>query len=288
MLTQNRPGGRMSRLCFSLAVLSLLVCTSLFAQTTGNLTGKVTDTNGGALPGVTIEVKSPALQGTRSVSSDRDGTYRFALLPPGDYAVTFRLEGLAPEARKNVTVSLGKDTSLDMTMRPAAVSAEIIVSATAPVLDTTSTTLGTNLNTRAIETLPSGRNYASVVQVTPGVSSDANPLNAQQSTISVYGSSGAENSFFIDGVNTTNVEYGFQGKELNFEFISEVDVKTGGYEAEYGRSTGGIINVITKSGGNVYSGDVFSYYDSDALQSDTKAVVSTAGTQTGFTRKDYG
>ena len=278
----------MSRLRFCLAFFSLLLCTSLIAQTTGNLTGRVTDSNGGALPGVTIEVKSPALQGTRSISSDRDGTYRFALLPPGDYAVTFRLEGLAPEARKNVTVSLGKDTSLDVTMRPAAVSAEIVVSATAPVLDTTSTTLGTNLNTRAIETLPSGRNYASVVQVTPGVASDANPGNAQQSTISVYGSSGAENSFFIDGVNTTNVEYGFQGKELNFEFISEVDVKTGGYEAEYGRSTGGIINVITKSGGNDFRGDLFGYHDSDSLQSNAKSVVSTAGTQEGFTRKDYG
>ncbi len=239
----------MFRLRFSLALVSLLLCSSLFAQTTGGLAGRLTDANGGALPGVTVEVKSPALQGTRAAVSERDGTYRFALLPPGEYTVTFRLEGLAPESRRNVTVSLGKDTSLDVTMRPAAVSAEIVVSATAPVLDTTSTTLGTNLNARAIETLPTGRNYASVVQVTPGVSSDANPGNPSQSTISVYGSSGAENSFFIDGMNTTNVEYGFQGKELNFEFISEVDVKTGGYEAEYGRSTGGIINVITKSGG---------------------------------------
>jgi carboxypeptidase family protein/TonB-dependent receptor-like protein len=278
----------MSRLRFSFALLLLLVTPSLFAQTTGNLSGRISDANGGALPGVTIEVRSPVLQGIRSAMSDAGGEYRFALLPPGEYTATFRLEGLAPEVRKNVPVSLGKDTSLDVAMKPAAVSAEIVVSATAPVLDTTSTTLGTNLNTRSIETLPSGRNYASVVQVTPGVSSDANPGNPSQSTISVYGSSGAENAFFIDGVNTTNVEYGFQGKELNFEFISEIDVKTGGYEAEFGRSTGGIVNVITKSGGNNFSGDVFSYYDSDSLQSNAKSVVSTAGTLSGFTRKDYG
>ncbi len=277
----------MSRVRFSFA-LSLLLTTSVFAQTTGNLAGKIGDSNGAALPGVTVEVKSPVLQGTRSATSSPDGTYRFALLPPGDYTVSFRLEGLAPEVRKNVPVSLGKDTSLDVTMKPAAVSAEIVVSAAAPVLDTTSTTLGTNLNTRAIETLPTGRNYASVVQVTPGVASDANPGNPSQSTITVYGSSGAENSFFIDGVNTTNVEYGFQGKELNFEFISEVDVKTGGYEAEYGRSTGGIVNVITKSGGNQFSGDAFTYYDSDSLQANATSVVSTAGTLAGFTRKDYG
>lgn len=271
-----------------LALILSFLCTPLFAQTTGNLTGKVTDATGAALPGVTIELRSPAMQGARTAAAERDGTYRFALLPPGDYTATYRLEGLAPEVRRGITVSLGKDTTLDVVMKPAAVSAEIIVSAAAPVLDTTSTTLGTNLNTRSIETLPTGRNYASVVQVAPGVSSDANPGNPSQSTISVYGSSGAENSFFIDGVNTTNVEYGFQGKELNFEFISEVDVKTGGYEAEYGRSTGGIVNVITKSGGNQFSGDAFTYYDSDALQTNAKSVVSTAGTQTGFTRKDYG
>ncbi|HYS53861.1 MAG TPA: TonB-dependent receptor [Thermoanaerobaculia bacterium] len=278
----------MPRLRSLLSLVLLLITSGLFAQTTGNLAGKIADANGGPLPGVTVEVKSPALQGIRSTNSQGDGTYRLALLPPGEYEATFHLEGLAPVARKNVTVSLGKDTTLDIVMKPAAVSAEIVVTANAPVLDTTSTTLGTNLNTRAIETLPSGRNYASIVQVAPGVSSDANPGNASQSTISVYGSSGAENSFFIDGVNTTNVEYGFQGKELNFEFISEVDVKTGGYEAEYGRSTGGIVNVITKSGGNSYTGDVFSYYDSDSLQSSTKSVVSTAGTVKGFTRKDYG
>jgi hypothetical protein len=167
-------------------------------------------------------------------------------------------------------------------------SEELTVSAAAPVVDTSSTTLGTNLTTRAIETLPTGRNYASIVQVTPGVSSDANPSNGGQSSITVYGSSGAENAFYIDGVNTTNMEYGFQGKELNFEFISEVDVKTGGYEAEYGRSTGGIINVVTKSGGNEFTGDVFGYYDNDSLQSNTKSVESVSGTQAGFTRKDFG
>src|SRR5579862_7126776 len=144
-----------------------LFCTPLFAQTTGNLTGKITDSSGASLPGVSVEVKSPAMQGTRTALAERDGTYRFAILPPGEYVVSFRLEGMAPEVRRGVVISLGKETSLDVTMKPAAVSAEIVVSAAAPVLDTTSTTLGTNLNTRTIETLPSGRNYSALAQVTP-------------------------------------------------------------------------------------------------------------------------
>ena len=269
-------------------VLFCLSAVPVFAQTTGGILGKVTDTSGAALPGVTVEAKSRALQGTRTAVSESDGAYRFALLPPGEYAVRLQSQRLRAGDAHNVVVALGKDSTLDVTLRLASVTEEVTVSAEAPVLDTTSTTLGTNLSTRAIETLPTGRNYASIVQVAPGVSSDANPSNGTQSTISVYGSSGAENAFYIDGVNTTNMEYGFQGKELNFEFISEVDVKTGGYEAEFGRSTGGIINVITKSGGNQFNGDVFGYHDSDSLQSNADAVVSTSGTQAGFTRSDYG
>ena len=278
----------MIRLRLFFAAFTLLLSASVFAQTTGGVVGKVIDTSGAALPGVTVEARGPAVQGVRKTITDSTGGYRVALLPPGDYSVEYKLDGFSTTARKNVTVSLGKDTAIDVTLRPAAVSEEMIVSAAAPVVDTTSATLGTNLGTRAIETLPTGRNYSSIVQVTPGVSSDANTSNGNQTTITVYGSSGAENAYYIDGVNTTNMEYGFQGKELNFEFIQEVDVKTGGYEAEYGRSTGGIINVVTKSGGNEFTGDVFGYYDSDSLQANAESVESTAGTQTGFTRQDYG
>jgi hypothetical protein len=271
-----------------LSILLLLSCVAMAtAQTTGSIVGRVTDEGGGVLPGVTVEARSPALQGSRTAVTDGTGTYRLTLLPPGDYTVSFNLQGFAPESRKAVTVGLDKDTTLNSTLR-AALSEEITVTGDLPVVDTTTTTVGANLDTRTIETLPTGRNYTSVVQITPGVSSDANPENRQQSSITVYGSSGAENVYYIDGVNTTGAEYGFQGKELNFEFIQAVDVKTGGYEAEFGRSTGGIVNVITKSGGNEFHGDVFGYDDNDSLQSDAEPVVSTGGTLAGYSRKDYG
>jgi hypothetical protein len=257
------------------------------AQTTGGIVGRVTDEGGGVLPGVTVEATSPALQGSRLVVTDGNGGFHLNLLPPGDYAVSFNLNGFAPETRKGISVALGKDAQLNASLR-AALSQEITVTGDAPVIDTTSTTVGLNLDTRAIESLPTGRNYTSVVQITPGVSSDANPENADQSSISVYGSSGAENVYYIDGVNTTGAEYGFQGKELNFEFIQAVDVKTGGYEAEFGHSTGGIVNVITKSGGNELHGDLFGYYDNDSLQSNAEPVVSNNGTTAGFTRQDFG
>jgi hypothetical protein len=278
------------RLAFVLLVVSLSA--PLVAQTTGGVVGTVTDPNGSPLPGVTVEARSVALQGARVDITDPDGAYRLPLLPPGQYNVTYTIDGFAPVTRRDISVGLGRNTTIDTKMRPSQ-SAEITVSAQAPVLDVSSTTTGQTLGTRSIETLPTGRNYSTIAQVTPGVSSDANPgassvTGVYGSTISVYGSSGAENAFFIDGVNTTNAEYGFQGKELNFEFIQEVDVKTGGYEAEYGRSTGGIINVITKSGGNELHGDVFGYHFNDSLQASSKNVVSTAGTVSGFTNQDFG
>jgi hypothetical protein len=257
------------------------------AQTTGGIVGRVADEQGGTLPGVTLEARSPALQGTRIAVTDGSGRYRLTLLPPGTYSLDVTLSGFSPESHRGVEVNLDKETTVNAVLHPA-VAESITVTGEVPVVDVTSPALGTNLDSRAVETLPTGRNYSSVVQITPGVSSDANPENTDQSTITVYGSSGNENVFLIDGVNTTGSEYGFQGKELNFEFIQAVDVKSGGYEAEFGRSTGAIINVITKSGGNDYHGDAFGYYDNDSLQKTARDVVSSTGTVAGFTKKDYG
>ena len=276
------------RRCLAWGVLLVLALASaVSAQTTGSIVGRVTDEQEGVLPGVTVEAGSPSLQGTRTAVTDETGTYRLTLLPPGIYTVAFTLSGFAADSEKDVAVGLDQDTVLNPVLR-AAVAEEITVTTELPVVNITSTELGTNLDARSLQTLPTGRNYSSVVQIAPGVSSDANPENTGQSSITVYGSTGAENVFYVDGVNTTGVEYGFQGKELNFEFIEAVDVKTGGYEAELGRATGGIINVITKSGGNEFHGDVFGYYDSDSFQSSPKPVVATSGTVDAFTREDYG
>jgi hypothetical protein len=275
------------RLSLVVLVLNGLAASAAFAQTTSNIVGRVTDEQGVALPGAAVEATGPALQGTATAVTDSQGRYRLALVPPGTYVVTFSLQGFARERQSGVAVGLGKDTTLNANLH-ISTTAEMTVVSEAAAVNFTSAAVGTNLDQRAVTTLPTGRNYSSLAQVVPGVSSDANPLNADQSTITVYGSTGSENAFYIDGVNTTGAEYGFQGKELNFEFIQAVDVKTGGYEAEYGRSTGGIVNVITKSGGNEFHGDVFGYYDSDnKLQAKADPVVSNT-TSAGYTRKDYG
>ena len=157
---------------------------------------------GGALPGVTVEARGPAVQGTRTTVSEWSGLYRLPLLPPGTYSLSFKLESFAAETQSEVPVQLGHDTVIDASLKPSS-SAQINVTADAPVLDLSSTSLGTNINSREIETLPTAaRNYTSITQITPGVSSDANPnagnvTGVYGPTISVYGSSGAENAFFL-------------------------------------------------------------------------------------------
>jgi Carboxypeptidase regulatory-like domain/TonB-dependent Receptor Plug Domain/TonB dependent receptor len=285
------------RFAFVLSVCLLLVAPlAVFGQTTGTIEGQVTDQNGGALPGVTLELSGPNLQGSRTATTDGQGRYRFVSLTPGRYTVTANLSGFG-QVQKTATVQLDATANVGLQMSLAA-KESVIVSGEAPLVDVTSTTTGSSYTAKVIDKLPVGRNYASIVQSQPGVQTDYGETQGRSLALSVYGATSAENLFIVDGVNTTNVIKGFQGKSLNPEFIQEVEVKTGGYQAEYGRNTGGVINVITKSGGNEFHGDVFGYYNNKSMRSDIKHVSTPQFSQTGDvgygtiidadTRKDYG
>jgi hypothetical protein len=235
--------------------------------------GVVTDQSGAPLPGVTVEITSPNLQGTRTAVTAADGRYRFPSLPPGAYTVSGNLSGFG-KVQKKATVTLDATVTVALQLQ-LSTTAEVTVTGEAPIVDTTSTTAGSNYSAKLIDKLPVGRNYADVTFSQPGVQTDFGETQgrgpvAGQGGISIYGSTSGENLFLIDGVNTTNVIKGFQGKDINNEFIQEVEVKTGGYQAEYGRNTGGVINVITKSGGNEFHGGVFGYYNDTGMRADIK------------------
>jgi outer membrane receptor for ferrienterochelin and colicin len=263
----------------------LLLSVAALGQTTGTIVGTVSDDAGAPLPGATVEARGPALQGTKVTVTATDGSFRLALLPPGSYTVSASLPQFG-RAEQTVQVLLDRNVAADFRLRATA-REEVVVSGEVPVIDLTSPTLGANISQGTFQNLPTGRDYGSVVQTVPGVATDV--ARPEGDSIAVYGSSSAENAYLIDGINTTNVEYGLEGKALNFEFIQEIEVKTGGYEAEYGRSTGGIINVITKSGGNEFHGDLFGYFNDQSLQADTKHIGETlGGAAQGFEKKDYG
>ncbi|MGE5278733.1 MAG: TonB-dependent receptor [Acidobacteriota bacterium] len=267
------------------AFVLLLLASATAAQTTGSIRGTV-ETQGTPVPGVAVEAKSPSLQGSRTSTTDAEGRFNLTLLPPGTYTVSATLQGFGP---KSQTIALGLAQSVSMRFEIFPVATEkVAVTAEAGTVEIESTTAGRNINSRVFQALPTGRNYASVAQLASGVNTDES--DSRNTSMTVYGSTGLENSYLVDGANTTGVEIGNQGKVLNFEFIQEVEFKSGGYEAEYGGAQGGILNVVTKSGGNEYHGDAFGYLDHDKIQANSKHLdeLTSAGIPTGFSKSDFG
>jgi hypothetical protein len=245
-------------LVLTLAVLGLTANVAYSQGTTGDIEGTISDSNGAPLSGASVEIKSTALQGTRTAVTDAAGRFRFPAVPGGSYTVTAALSGFTKVESTNVRVALGATATLPITLS-VSVKEEIIVTAEAPVIDTTKTTIGVTGSAEQLSKLPLARNFSSIAFRAPGTGTDV------LGGITVYGATSLENQYIIDGVNTTGIKLSDQGKTLNQEFIQEVEVKTGGYEAEYGRALGGTINVVTKSGGNEFHGDAFGYYDSPSV-----------------------
>lgn len=272
----------MSSPCRRFALAALLLASAsglLVAQTTGEIRGTVADANGVGLPGVTVEASSSALQGTRSAVTGAGGAFQIPALPPGTYRVVISLSGFG-KAERQAQVRLDGTTSLAVTLQVAA-SEQVVVTGEAPVVDLNTTTGGGNYGAGIITRLPVGRNYTDIVKSNPGVSPDRADRQGRSAALTVYGSTSAENTFIVDGVDTTNVIRGFQGKVINNEFIEEVEVKTDSYRAEYGKATGGIVNVITKSGGNEFRGGVFARFNSAGLRADEVFTSNDSDTFTG-------
>ena len=200
------------RLFESFVVVLLLSCGVLSAQSTrGDIQGRVLDDEGTALPGVTVTLESAALIGGHGTVTDANGAFKFLVLPPGTYAATFSLAGYQIQQQPNIKVGIDATVRFNVTMVPA-FSDEILVSAESPLVNTSDTTMGIELSQDFYMDLPMDRNYTAVAAVTPGAQDD---LSGQ----TFYGSSGAENAYYIDGANTTEIERGVQGTVLNFEFI---------------------------------------------------------------------
>jgi hypothetical protein len=270
----------------------LLLCCAVPGQTTtGNIEGVVRDSAGGPLAGAVVQASSPSLQGVRSATSESNGRFRFQAVPPGNYSVHATLSGFHA-ADLSATVTLDATATADFVLEPE-LREQVAVMGEAPLVDTTSTTTGTTYTSDVVAHLPVSRNYADIVRANPGVLTDNGDTQGRSIALSIYGSTSAENQWIIDGVNTTNVLKGIQGKAINNEFVQEVEVKTGGYQAEYGRALGGVINVITKSGSNAFHGDGFVYYDSNALQAERVFVPGVDSELSGmrlssYSRTDYG
>lgn len=251
------------------AFLIVLAVPILVAQEqTASIEGNITDQAGAVLPGVTVEAVSA--NGQRfTTQSDREGHYRFPSVPPGTYTVTAALSGLQTAILKKVEVNLGQSAKADLNMKTR-MAENITVTAEAPIVDVTSSASASSIRVETIEKLPRGRDFATVV-----VQAAAANQNNRAGGIMIDGASGAENRYIMDGVDTTNPQTGVQGKTLATDFVEEVQVKSSGYAAEYGGATGGVINVITKSGTNEFKGSAGGYYNDRSWGGDARPLLQT-------------
>jgi len=269
-----------------LALLLVLAGTpTLFAQqtTTGSIAGRVVDAQNLPIPGATVTIVSP--QGDRTFTTDSDGRFFAPYLTPGQYEVKVELSGFRPVDRNDIQLRLGQQIDLTLPMTVGELSETVQVQAETPTVDTTTTTTGATLDSELLSRIPVGRRFSDTLYIAPGVSSggqvgEANP--------SISGGSGLENNYVVDGVNITNggygalgsysIVFGSLGNALPFDFIKEAQIKTGGYEAEYGQATGGVVNVVTKSGTNRLSGSLFGYFSPESFEASRTQVETPNGT----------
>ena len=247
-----RPG-RSARtpavLALSAALLVALHSTALAqGRQTGTIRGSVVDAQGLVLPGVTVTVRSPALQGVRTTVTDINGNYQILALPPGDYGVVFELQGFA-DVNEMATVSLGGDTGVNAAMAPAGVTEVVEVVGVVPTPIET-TVASSNITADEVNALPTSRTPFAIAELQPGLTD--NTPNAGQVTIN--GAFAYDNIYLIDGVDINDNLFGTANQLYIAEAVQETQVLTSGISAEYGRFSGGVINVITKSGGNAFSG----------------------------------
>ncbi len=245
-------------------VASLVAFPATAQEQRGAIEGVITDTSGAVLPGVTVEARS-ATRGVVSAVSDQNGVYRFPSLPPGTYEVTATLEGFTPARSDTVDLRLGQVLKVDLTLQVGGVTENVVVTGESPLIDVKQSASFANIEAEFIDRIPKGRDFTSVVTVAPGANQEGDAGG-----ISIDGASGAENKFVIDGVDTTDLQTGASGKTLVVDFVEEVQVKSSGFAAEFGGATGGVINVITRSGTNNWHGVAGAYFESDDLEADPR------------------
>jgi outer membrane receptor protein involved in Fe transport len=233
-------------------------------------------------------VTSPNLISPQTGTTDDNGHFKILNLPPGAYKVVVEGSGFSKYEKDGVAVNLGRTATVDAQLNLATATASVTVTGAAAV-DTAANTSGSNVSTEQFSNFPTQRTVQGLYTIAPTVTrSGLRDATGRDRDPSVAGSSGPENNYILDGVNTTDPAFGGSGANLPFEFVQEVEIKTGAYGAEYGKSTGGIFNVITKSGTNEFHGDLFGYGTTKGLVREVKNFSFTGSSANGFSEVDLG
>src|SRR5580765_2788754 len=282
----------MSRKLFGAVAILLLTCASVFAQgTNGTVTGRVVDQQGAAIPGVTVTAKSATTGFTRAEVSDSEGVYRLSALPVGIYDVTAELQGFTTVSKKGVEVNVAQTQSIDFPLKVAQLAETVNVTGATPLIETTKSSVGAIVDVKRIENLPlNGRQFANLAATVPGVglSFHSDPTKSTQYAPLVNGGAGRNINYQIDGGDNNDDTVGGLLQQFPLEAVQEFNFQTQRFKAEYGRSNGGVLNVVTKSGTNTPAGSFFEFFRDKSLNSVSESEKLAKADKQDYRRNQFG
>ena len=259
------------------------------APTEGTILGQVRDVDSGQpVPGVTVVASGP--EGDLATFTDQKGSYQFAALPIGRYTIRFHRNDVLAE--RDATVSVDKTVRVNMRLPAVPAEAETVATPySAPAIDVGSSRIGTTFGSDFIDGIPNaGTDVASLMQKTPGAYNDTPPASAGYQGnpgLSLSGGTGADNAYYLEGLNVTALRDGMLATNLHVAFLEEAEVVSAGYGAEYGRALGGVVNMALKSGTNEWKGSAFSWVQPGWMSGSQQRILSSSTVLTGTTQPDY-
>jgi len=274
---------RLQSMMLALGVILALFTPLLRGQeTTAGLQGTVKDSSGAVVPHAKVVVTAPTLVGSKESTTDANGYYRFANLPPDSYTITVKAEGFETLKRAGVTLEVGHLPTVDLQLTVGKVTTVVEVSTEGPMIDTTSTTTLTNIPEEVLNEIPHGTSFQSVIQFAPAARNEPLMGNTASSSgtggaipgsgsnggsagYSIGGGADSENSYLVEGQETANIIGGFSHTNVPMDFVQEVQMKTSGVEAEHGGALGGVVNVVMEKGSKTWHGALFTSYQNGAM-----------------------
>ena len=277
------------RLALAFALVAALATSVLGQAFTASVIGTITDGDGGVLPGVTVTVTNNATGQARTAVSDEAGRYSMPLLPPGTYRIGAELTGFKTAVRDAVRLEVNQQQRADFTLEIGAISEQITVTAELPIVQTNTATVGTVVSSKEAQELPlNGRNFLQLNLLVPGAlpSTKGTTLATQGGAINVHGMRESSNFFWLDGIDNTTQAIGQLIVNPPTYSIAEFRVMSPTYSAEFGRTAGAQVNVVTRSGANQFHGDVYWFHRNSNL--DARNVFDPPGDTPYFRRNQFG
>jgi hypothetical protein len=288
----------MSKGIFRRGVIWAVACAALLAvpfaahaqSASGVLEGKVIDEKGEAVPGATITATNAATGVERTTTSESDGSFRFGALPAATYNVKIELAGFATVTQEGVVLNVASKRTLEVSLKSAKVAEEITVTSEAPLI-ANEPSIGTVISQSELENLPlNGRQFANVAVLAPGstLGYNSDPTKPGQLVVQIDGGTGRNVNYIMDGGDNTDDTIGGALQNFNLEAVQEFKIQTMSYKAEYGRSSGGVLSVVTKTGTNEFKGSAYYSYRDDSLNSKTESEKRNGIDKQAYSRDTYG